>query len=140
MGKLGKDAKDLLIGKDGSENEPKDFKTELEESIKAGILTKAEGTLLVTARMNVDKLGENIDKHQLDAVKRIKSGEVYENAEEEKAAIKKKEEKERRRKEKEEQIAIQMNKVAKKKPSGGSQKGIEHDPEQEHEHVRELGK
>ena len=109
MGKLGKDAKDLLIGKDGSEKEPDDFKPELQNAIKHGIVTKADGTLLITARDNSDKLGLAIDKKQVDAVKRIKDNELYDSAEEELEAMKKKEEKkkeqERKRKQREAEFA-----------------------------------
>lgn len=109
MGNLGKDAKDLLIGKDGSEKEPDDFKPELQKAIKTGIITKADGTLLITARDNSDKLGANIDKKQSDAVRKIKDDELYDSAEEEREAMKKKEEKkreqERKRKEREAELA-----------------------------------
>lgn len=118
MGKLGKDAKDLLIGKDGSEKEPNDFKPELQSAIKNGIVTKADGTLLITARDNSDKLGLAIDKKQVDAVKKIKDDELYDSAEEEKEAMKKKEEKkkeqERKRREREAEFARKQTKNSNK--------------------------
>ncbi len=118
MGKLAKDAKDLLIGNDGSEKEPDDFKPELQNAIKHGIVTKADGTLLITAREDADKLGKNIDKKQIDAVKRIKDDELYDSAEEELEATKKKEEKkkeqERKRKQKEAELARKQAEISNK--------------------------
>ena len=118
MGKLGKDAKDLIIGKDGSEKEPDDFKPELQNAIKHGIVTKADGTLLITARDNSDKLGQAIDKKQVDAVKRIKDNELYDSAEEELEAMKKKEEKkkeqERKRKQREAEFARKQAEISNK--------------------------
>lgn len=118
MGKLGKDAKDLIIGKDGSEKEPDDFKPELQNAIKHGIVTKADGTLLITARDNSDKLGLAIDKKQVDAVKRIKDNELYDSAEEELEAMKKKEEKkkeqERKRKQREAEFARKQAEISNK--------------------------
>ena len=70
MGKLGKDAKDLLVGNDGSEKEPKDFKVELQDAIKDGTVKKSDGTLMITARLNVDKFGEKITKQQENGVKK----------------------------------------------------------------------
>ena len=118
MGKLGKDAKDLLIGKDGSEKEPDDFKPELQNAIKHGIVTKADGTLLITARDNSDKLGIAIDKKQVDAVKKIKDNELYDSAEEELEAMKKKEEKkkeqERKGKQREAEFARKQAEISNK--------------------------
>ena len=111
MGKLGKDAKDLLIGNDGPEA-PKDFKSELQNAIKDGIIKKSEGSILLEAKVNGDKRGETIIKKQEDYVKRIKDNEVYDSSEQEEEARKKKEEKEkekeRKRKEREAFLAIQM--------------------------------
>ena len=124
MGNLAKDAKDLLIGKDGSEKEPNDFKPELQNAIKHGIISKANGTLLITAREASDKLGNTIDKKQIDAVKKIKDNELYDSAEEELEAMKKKEEKkkeqDRKRKEKEAEIARMQNESEKKKEEHSS--------------------
>ena len=124
MGNLAKDAKDLLIGKDGSEKEPNDFKPELQNAIKNGIISKANGTLLITAREASDKLGNTIDKKQIDAVKKIKDNELYDSAEEELEAIKKKEQKkkeqDRKRKEKEAEIARMQNESEKKKEEHSS--------------------
>ena len=118
MGKLGKDAKDLLIGNDGSEKEPDDFKPELQHAIREGIVTKADGTLLITARDNSDKLGMAIDKKQVDAVKRIKDDELYDSAEEELEAMKKKEERkkeqERKRKQREAELARKQAEISNK--------------------------
>lgn len=119
MGNLGKDAKDLLIGKDGSEKEPDDFKPELQNAIKNGIITKADGTLLITAREASDKLGSSIDKKQADGVRKINDKELYDSAEEELEAMKKKEEKkkeqERKRKEREAEVARQQTDASKVK-------------------------
>lgn len=121
MGDLGKDAKDLLIGKDNSEAEPDDFKSELQNAIKEQKTTKADGTLLITARETVDKFGALIDKRQIDGVKKIKDDEVYESAEEELEAKKKKEEKKREQERKRKELLNQAkNANAKKevKPAG----------------------
>ena len=42
MGNIAQDAKKLILGNDGSDKEPVDFKTELENAIKAGLITKAD--------------------------------------------------------------------------------------------------
>lgn len=120
MGNLRKDAKDLIIGNDGSDKEPDDFKTELDHAIKSEIITKSDGTLMITARTNSDKLGKKIDEKQMTAARKINDTELYDSAEEEKAAIKEKEakkEEERRRKEKMAQTANEMNKKTKKENS-----------------------
>ena len=132
MGKISKDAKDLLVGNDGSDKEPNDFKVELQDAIKKGIVTKSDGTLLITSRMNSDKLGEKIIKNQEDGVKKINDKEVYDTAEEELEAEEKKKEKERekerRRKERETQIARQLQEVGKNNDSK-----IEHQSEKDKE-------
>ncbi len=121
MGNLGKDAKDLLIGKDGSEKEPDAFRPELQKAIKTGVITKGDGTLLITARDNSDKLGDNINKKQIDAARKIKDDELYDSAEEELEAMKKKEEKkkeqERKRKQRETEVARQQTNKSRKKES-----------------------
>lgn len=108
MGKLAKDAKDLLVGSDGSDKEPNDFKSELQAAIKDGTVSKSDGTLLITSRMNTDKLAEKMEKRQLEGLKKAKDGVVYDSPEEELEAKKEKAEKERKRREKEAQIARQM--------------------------------
>lgn len=126
MGNLGKDAKDLLIGKDGSEKEPDDFKPELQNAIKNGIITKADGTLLITARESSDKLGSSIDKKQADGVRKINDKELYDSAEEELEAMKKKEEKrkeqERKRKEREAEVARKQVEASNKSKTNNSEK------------------
>ena len=113
MGKLGKDAKDLIIGNDGSTKEPNDFKSELQEAIKNGVVSKSDGTLLITSRMNVDKLGEKIEKEQEKGVVAILKEMQYR---------KEKEEEERKKKEKEAQVSKQMQEqLKKKKNQGGGQ-------------------
>ena len=42
LGRIAQDAKNLILGNDGSDKEPVDFKTELQNAIKAGLITKAE--------------------------------------------------------------------------------------------------
>ena len=119
MGKLGKDTKDLLIGNDGSEKEPKDFKSELQDAINDGLVKKADGTLMITDRLNVDKSGEKMIKEQEKGVKKIKDNEVYDTIEEELEAEKRKEEKarekEQKRKEKEAELARKMQEDSEKK-------------------------
>ena len=111
MGKLGKDVKNLILGNDGSDKEPVDFKTELQNAIKAGLITKADGTLLITSRTNCDKLAELISKAEGKEVARAatEDGIEFENAQEEmeyleeKAEEKKKKEKEARKRQQEQQ-------------------------------------
>jgi len=123
LGKLGKDAKDLIIGNDGSTKEPNDFKSELQEAIKNGVVSKSDGTLLITSRMNVDKLGEKIEKEQEKGVVAIlKDGKSFDTPEEEMQYRKEKEEEERKKKEKEAQVSKQMQEqLKKKKNQGGGQ-------------------
>ena len=77
---LGQDAKDLILGNDGSDKEPVDFKTELQNAIKAGLITKADGTLLITSRTNCDKLADLIaraEEKEVTAASK-ESGREYE--------------------------------------------------------------
>lgn len=116
MGQLSKDVKDLLIGNDGSDKEPDDFKTELQKAINKGIITKSDGTLLITSRMNADKLADEIVKRQEKAVTiNVKDGKVFDSLEEELEYKKKKEEEEIKRKEKQAEIARQQLENSKKK-------------------------
>ena len=108
MGQLGKDMKDLLIGNDGSDKEPDDFKTELQKAINKGDISKSDGTLLITSRMNVDKLADEIIKRQeKDVTINVKDGKVFDSIEEE-LEYKKKKEEERKRKEKQAEVAKQQ--------------------------------
>jgi len=129
LGKLSKDARDLLIGKDGSEKEPNDFKTELQNAIKNGIINKTDGTLLITTRMNVDKMGEKINKAQENAVRKIKDNELYNSLEEELDAKReedmKKVEEERKRKERDNAFNQQLKRNEKQKQNENSQKNID---------------
>ena len=119
MGKIGKDFKGLIAGEDGTNTEPEDFKTEVANALKEGLITKPEGALLIATKMNADKKGsEMIDSQEKD-VKKIKQDELYNSIEEELAAKKEKEEKERKRREKEAQIARQMSEMSKKKNQTG---------------------
>lgn len=119
MGRLGKDAKNLLIGNDGSQNEPDDFKTELDNAIKKGVVTKSDGTLLITSRIKVDKFGDEITNNQEKDIKNINSRESYDTLEEELEAEKKKKEKEkekeRKRRQRENELARQLQSVGKDK-------------------------
>ena len=79
---LGQDAKDLILGNDGSDKEPVDFKTELQNAIKAGLITKADGTLLITSRTNCDKLADLIaraEEKEVTAASK-ESGREYEES------------------------------------------------------------
>lgn len=128
MGKIGKDFKGLITGEDGSANEPEDFKTEVAESVKTGLITKPEGALLIATKLSVDKKGAELVEKQEKDVKKINQEEVYNSIEEELAAKKEKEEKERKRREKEAEIARQMaEKTKKKTTTGGTSKKIEQD-------------
>ena len=96
MGKLVNDAKDLLLGNDGSENEPDDFKVELEKAIRNGLISKADGTILITSRNSSDKLGELIYQEEKKEIINSAKDNGFESPEEEKAyKEKKKKEKER---------------------------------------------
>ena len=121
MGRIAQDAKNLILGNDGSDKEPVDFKTELQNAIKTGLITKADGTLLITSRTNCDKLAELITKsEEKEVIKAAKeNGIEFDTPEEaieyEKEEKKKKEEKDRKRQEKvqeqslEEQIKASQN-------------------------------
>ena len=121
MGRIAQDAKNLILGNDGSDKEPVDFKTELQNAIKAGLITKTDGTLLITSRTNCDKLAELITKsEEKEVIKAAKeNGIEFDTPEEaieyEKEEKKKKEEKDRKRQEKvqeqslEEQIKARQN-------------------------------
>ena len=105
MGNLAKDTKNLILGNDGSEKEPVDFKTELQNAIKQGLITKADGTLLITSRTNCDKLGELITKtEEKDVIKAaMEDGKEFKSLEEAKEyeeTEEKKEEKEKKEREK----------------------------------------
>lgn len=120
MGRIAKDAKNLILGNDGSDKEPVDFKTELQNAIKAGLITKAEGTLLITSRTNCDKFGELIARNSEKEVARAAKGDGVEFDTPEEALEyekEKKDEKERKRQEKvqtqslEQQIQASQNEV-----------------------------
>ena len=82
---LGKDAKNLILGNDGSDKDPDDFKTELQNAIKAGLINKADGTLLITSRTNCDKLGNLISRtEEKEVIKAGKeNGKEFDSLEEE---------------------------------------------------------
>lgn len=110
MNRIFLDFKKLILGQDGTENMPLDFKEEITVSIKNSLIDKAKATLLMTARNNADKLGKQIDKQQIADVsgkgERVKKEEVEKIAEEEhqnikRAKAKKEEEKEEEKKRKE---------------------------------------
>ena len=101
MGRIAKDTKDLILGNDGSEKEPVDFKTELQNAIKAGLITKADGTLLITSRTNCDKLADLIAKSEQKEILLAskETGREFDTLEE---AIEYEEKQEKKKKEKEE--------------------------------------
>ena len=107
---LGQDAKNLILGNDGSDKEPVDFKTELQNAIKAGLINKADGTLLITSRTNCDKLGNLISRtEEKEVIKAGKeNGKEFDSLEEE---VEYNKEKEKKKKEKEEKRlkTIQQN-------------------------------
>ena len=109
MGRIGKDTKDLILGNDGSEKEPVDFKTELQNAIKAGLITKADGTLLITSRTNCDKLAELIMKSEMREVIKAgkEDGREFDTLEEAKEYEKEKDEKEKEKEEKKRQTKAQ---------------------------------
>ena len=102
MGRLAQDAKNLILGNDGSDKEPLDFKTELQNAIKAGIITKADGTLLITSRTNIDKLADLITRIEEKEVINAGKEKGLENEPFEKTENKK--EKEEKKKKEEERI------------------------------------
>ena len=121
MNRILLDAKKLLLGIDESENEPADFKEEINNSIKNNIITKAMATLLLTARKNADTLGKKIVKKQEDDVSgkgtRVSNKQVKEIIEnetrQEKVKIeRKKEEEEKDRKRKQESLRQTMQRIA----------------------------
>ncbi|MBR2290144.1 MAG: hypothetical protein IJ867_06100 [Clostridia bacterium] len=110
MGNFSKDAKNLILGNDGSDKEPLDFKTELQNAIKQGLITKADGTLLITSRTNCDKLAELITKTEEKEVTRAskEDGVEFETLEENKEKKQEKEERERQTKEQEMSLEQQI--------------------------------
>ena len=110
MGRLAQDAKNLILGNDGSDKEPTDFKTELQNAIKAGLISKADGTLLITSRANSDKLGELISRaEQKDVIKASKENEREFASIEEEIEYNKEKEKKKQEKETREQRKMQEN-------------------------------
>ena len=84
MGRLAKDVKNLILGNDGSDKEPLDFETELQKAIENGLITKADKTLLITAKSNVDDLAELISvKEEKEVIKASKENNVEFNSIEE---------------------------------------------------------
>ena len=108
MGKFAQDIKNLILGNDGSDKEPLDFKSELQKAIKEGKISKADGTLLITSRTNSDKFAELIareeEKEVIEAGK--ENGKEYNFSEGEFESKKEKDEKKR---EKERQDKIQKD-------------------------------
>ncbi len=119
MGRLGNDAKNLILGNDGSDKEPVDFKTELQNAIKAGLITKADGTLLITSRTNCDKLAEAMIKSEEKEITRaakedgiefdtLEEAKEYEAEQSEKKEEKARKERERKEKEQEQSLEQQI--------------------------------
>ena len=111
MGRLAQDAKNLILGNDGSDKEPDDFKTELQNAIKAGLITKADGTLLITSRTNVEKLAELISRTEEKEV--IKAGKEKGIENEPFEEVKNKKEKEEKKKEQERVKKVQKDSLEK---------------------------
>ena len=107
---LGQDAKNLILGNDGSDKEPVDFKTELQNAIKEGLINKADGTLLITARANCDKLGDLISRtEEKEIVKASKENSREFNSLEEELEYNKEKEKKKEEKEKKRLKEVQQN-------------------------------
>ena len=138
---LGQDAKDLILGNDGSDKEPDDFKTELQRAIKEGLITKADGTLLITSRTNVDKLAELISKaEEKDVINASKElGRQFDSLEEELAY---KEEKEKKEKEKERrrQERVQQNSLEEQIKASQNATKAKMVAEKEMDKPKEIGK
>ncbi len=107
---LGQDAKNLILGNDGSDKEPVDFKTELQNAIKAGLITKADGTLLITSRTNCDKLADLIARAEEKEVTIAskESEREFNSIEEELEYREEKEKKEKKRKQKEQENSLEQ--------------------------------
>lgn len=123
MNRIFLDFKKLILGQDGSEQTPLDFKEEVAVSLKENIIDKARASLLMIARNNSDKLGDDIDKKQIadvsGKVARVSKHKEKEIVEEIKVAEKdikhktqrKKEELEEKRK-KEESLRQTLHRIA----------------------------
>lgn len=107
MGRLAQDAKNLILGNDGSDKEPLDFKTELQNAIKAGLVTKADGTLLITSRTNTDKFADLISRTEEKEV--IKAGKETGRENDFSEELEKKKEKEEKKREEERKEKVQKD-------------------------------
>ena len=124
MNRIFLDFKKLILGQDNSEQTPLDFKEEVAASLKANIIDKARASLLMIARNNSDKLGNEIDKKQIAdvsgktaRVSKHKAEETIEKIETaqkdiKRNAEKKKEELEEKKK-KEESLRQTLHRIAK---------------------------
>ena len=65
MNRFLSDVKKILLGQDGSEQMPLDFKEQITVSINNKIIDKAVASLLLATRNSVDKFGNEIDKKQI---------------------------------------------------------------------------
>ena len=112
MGKLAKDAKDLILGNDNSDKEPLDFKAELKKAIESGEISKSDGTLLITARANCDKMAEFISRiEEKEVIKASKeNGREFDSLEEAKEYEEKELKKEKEKEEKENKHHEQIQK------------------------------
>ena len=123
MNRIFLDFKKLILGQDNSEQTPLDFKEEVAVSLKENIIDKARASLLMIARNNSDKLGNEIDKKQIAdvsgkvaRVSKHKEKEIIEEIEMTQKDIKhktqiKKEELEEKKK-KEESLRQTLNRIA----------------------------
>ena len=112
MGNLANDTKNLILGNDGSDKEPDDFKKELQKAINAGLISKADGTLLITSRTYCDKLAELIAKTDEKEVTRAakEEGKEFNSPEEAKEYVEQKEKAKEEKQKKERQLQEKMQK------------------------------
>lgn len=93
-----KDAKDFLLGKYEIEN-AENFKQEIENALKAGIIDKATAAELIQTRNNVKKEAQELEKNQIATISLEDGSKVsLRDAKKKKEEIaREKEEKEKRR-------------------------------------------
>lgn len=85
-----RDAKNILLGNTENDNQP-DFKEELENAIKAGIVTKAEATQLIQTIKNIKSDAKEMDKKQISSIS-LEDGTIvsYEEAKAKKEELERK--------------------------------------------------
>lgn len=122
MNRIFLDFKKLILGQDNSEKMPLDFKEEVAVSIKTNLIDKARASLLIIARNNSDKLGDEIDKKQIadvsGKVARVSKQKAEKRIEEIETAEKnikkkiKRNKEEQEKKEKEESLRQTLHRIA----------------------------